>query len=146
MSVIVTLTNAGNVLLPLTSGKIYIQQVRPLFPEHQVLIEKADESTLAEGRVDGLFKLDGMEMAWYEQGYREPAWPNGEISIEPGESEELQYDFLLDGAIQTVKVISYFKNEKRKDQEAGWTKTTMYNLQKSDGQTRKERNKSNADK
>jgi hypothetical protein len=127
--VIVTVTNAGNVLLPLKSGEIFLQQIRPFHPGYQRFVDGASKQDLREGNVKDLFKPDRMEIAWHELGYRKSRWANKEVQIEPGETEELQYDFLLlDDTIETIKVISYFKNETRKDREAGWTKTTVYDL------------------
>jgi hypothetical protein len=45
------------------------------------------------------------------------------IEIEPGESEQLHYDFLVDKAIKTVLVYSYFQNI-QKNRRLGWSLTT----------------------
>ena len=128
MSVIVTVKNAGNVLLKLESGKIYVQQVRPLLDDLKGFIQDADIQKLQEGEVDHLFHDRGSKISWRELGYREPHWKEGELSIEPGETEEFQYDFMLDESVQTVRVITYFRNIKFKLTEIGWRLTTMYDL------------------
>ena len=106
----------------------------------QALIEDAGKSALREGKVDDLFQEDGKQIAWRELGCRESIWANGELEIEPGETEELQYEFILDNTIQTVKIVSYFRNIKRGEPEVGWRLTTIYDLQEA---THNERRKEN---
>jgi hypothetical protein len=129
LSVIVNITNAGNVLLPLVSSKVFVRQIRPMLGDLQALVEKASSSELREGKVEGLFHEDGREITWRELGYRESAWGKGDLEIEPGENEELQYDFILNGTIETIKVISYFRNVKKGEPEVGWWLTTVYDFQ-----------------
>lgn len=129
LSIIVTVTNAGNVLLPLVFGKVFVQQIRPMLNDLWALIRGAGSSALREGKVEGLFQEGGRQIAWRELGYRESTWGEGELEIEPGEREELQYDFILDEAVQTIRVISYLRNAKRGEPEVGWRLTTIYDLQ-----------------
>jgi len=128
LSVIVTVTNAGNVLLPLESGKVLVQQIHPLLSELQTLIDDAEQDALGEGKIPGLFHENTTQIAWRELGYREFQWDKGEITIEPGESEEFQYDFILENTVRTIKVITYYKNIKRKKSEAGWKLTSIYDV------------------
>lgn len=137
LSVIVTIKNAGNVLLEIESGRIYIQQVRPLLDDLKGLIQNADLQNLREGKVENLFHDKGSKISWRELGYREPHWGNGEISIEPGETEEFQYDFILDRSVQTVRVITYFRNIKFRKPEIGWRLTAMYDLKGDHNESRK---------
>lgn len=128
LSVIVSLKNSGNVLLELDSSKVFVQQVRPFLNELKEMMNNAEIKDIREGKVQGLFQTKGMQIAWRELGYRETSWERGEVIIEPGEREEFQFDFILDSKIQTVKVISYFRNVKIGRPELGWTKTSMYDL------------------
>lgn len=129
LSVIVTVTNVGNVLLTLKSGKVIVQQIRPLLDDLRTLVKEASGDALREGKIESLFQEENSQIAWCELGYRQSIWGDKEVEIEPKESEEIQYDFILDEAIQTVRVISYFRNEKRGEPEVGWRLTTVYDLQ-----------------
>jgi hypothetical protein len=106
----VTFKNIGTVLLDVGPGFVRISQVDP-----------PGATTTAE---------------------REPTipWPivaetelkghgNGKVlQIEPGESDEVDCDFLIDSDIRTIEVYSYFKNPTRTDAEMGWTLATLYDL------------------
>lgn len=48
--------------------------------------------------------------------------------IEPGESEEFHFDFVIDPEIETVIVYSYVKNQIKRDREIGWNKTSVYDI------------------
>ncbi len=128
LSVIVTVKNAGNVLIVLESGKIYVQRVRPLSDDLKGFIQDADTQKLRGGEVEHLFHDKGSKISWDELGYREPHWEDGEVSIEPGETEEFQYDFILSDSVQTIRVITYFRNIKFRSPEIGWRLTTLYDL------------------
>jgi hypothetical protein len=130
LSVTVVVRNVGHVLLELESAQIFIRQIRPMPEDQKALINKADRDDLREGRIEGLFQEQGTQISWYEIGYREQKWERGEIKIEPGETEELQYDFILDDTVKTVKIIGYFKNvqARGKDPETGWHVTSVYDV------------------
>ena len=133
LSVIAEVKNASKVLLTLTSGKVYVQQVQPLFQKMSDHIQNADETVLSEGlrtTSEGkeLFQADG-EMNWYEQGYREITWgEDRRVYIEPSETAEIPADFLLDNSIETVKIIVYFPNPRTSGTAVGWRSTTIYDL------------------
>lgn len=133
LTMIVTVKNSGEVRLPLTSGIISVQQVLPLHSHIRWPLREANEDNLKDGKVKNLFITEdrqaGMEIDWPEIGYRSLVWPKGDIQLEPGESEELQFDFILENTIQTVKIVSYIENKYRK-QKSGWTKTTMFNFRR----------------
>lgn len=128
LSVIVTIKNAGTVLMELDSAKIYIQQVRPLLGDLEKSIQNSNPKELREGKVSGLFQKDGAQIAWRELGYREITWARGDIMIEPGESEEFAYDFIFNENVQTVKVITYYRNIRLKKPNLGWLLTTIYDI------------------
>lgn len=123
----VTLTNTGSVVAEFRSGKIYVRQIRP-FPEHlEECVNAADATALREGRVEKLF-VESEQIAWPEIGSRKMLWEKGEFILEPGESETIQYDFLLDDTIDTVRVVTYFRKVIQRKPEIGWRQTTLYEL------------------
>lgn len=127
MSLIVTIKNCGKVLVELESGMILVQQILPLLDELKPLIQDASDEDIYEGKSE-LFLEKNSQIAWRQIGCREPKWEKGEIEIEPGECEELQYDFILKEEIQSLRVKTYFKNTKFTNSDIGWRKTTFYNL------------------
>ena len=52
----------------------------------------------------------------------------GKREIEPGETDEVHFDFVLDSDVQIIVVYSYFKNVTKKRREIGWHATSTYDL------------------
>ena len=51
-----------------------------------------------------------------------------ECEIEPGESQDIQFDFILGDHVQTVLVYSYLLNERKRQRKLSWDSTTLYDL------------------
>jgi len=49
--------------------------------------------------------------------------------MEPGESDEILCDFVVDSDAQVVEVYSYLQNEQKEGREIGWHLTTLYDLE-----------------
>ena len=107
--------NKGDVLLNLESCRVWIQQVRPLVPGLAELLEQT-----------GTVVSDGKhEAGWPLLAEKEVTWPKGSCEIEPGESQQLDFDFVLTSALKTVIVYAYAKNEMKRDREIGWDAQTV---------------------
>ncbi len=118
LRIAVTISNSGDVLLSLVSEIIRIQQILP--PPSEVLHSIAHEQDLVrEGQREAL---------WPSIGSRRLTWAAGKFEIEPGESDELHHDFVIDADVQTIKVYTYFTNLTKRDREIGWRLTTIYDL------------------
>lgn len=130
LCVLVTLKNAGNVLLELDISKMFVQQIIPLLDELTIMIDNSNIQDIREGKVDDLFDDNGMQIAWRGVGFREIEWDKDEVFIEPGEQEEFQFDFILENEIQIIKITSYFRNVKTKKPKIGWKHTSIYDLDK----------------
>lgn len=111
----ITVGNQGEVLLSLESGFVGVQQVVPC-PRSLLDSVNSSGSIVAETKT---------EAAWDVIAHRD--FSEGR-QIEPGEEEELYFDFLLDAEIKTVIVYSYFRNKVIKRKELGWNKTVIYDL------------------
>jgi hypothetical protein len=122
LHVAVTVRNTGDVLLSLVSGQTRIQQILPLSLELLDPISKGRDPVKAGDR----------EILWPLIKLRKQKWREQECEIEPGESDEFHYDFILDAEVQTIEVYSYFKNAKKPGREIGWGWTTIYDLGESD--------------
>ena len=129
LNVTVLVTNAGKSLVSLLSGMVIVRQVKPIPKSVEDALNSSSKDDLREGRVAGLFLEKGRRINWDEVGYRKLEWEKGEVTIEPGESEEFQLDFILDAFIKAVEIISYFKKAKRFNRETGWRLTSFYNVE-----------------
>jgi hypothetical protein len=120
LHVIVTISNKGDVLLSLVEAEVRIQQVLPTPPE---VLEKISSGVNPR-------QIDRQEISWPLIDKRVTIWKEGEgIEIEPGEEDNLYYDFVINSSIQTVEVYSHFKNAKKRPRDIGWNLTTIHDLQ-----------------
>ncbi len=57
------------------------------------------------------------------------------MEIEPGESDEAQFDFLLDEKVEMIVLYSHFTNKKKHagEKSFGWHKTTLFDLRDAGG-------------
>lgn len=52
----------------------------------------------------------------------------GELEIEPGESDHVYFDCIINSEPEVIEVYSYFKNIKKHWRDIGWPLTTVYDL------------------
>jgi hypothetical protein len=115
LRVSVRATNSGTVLLGVRELCCEIHQVAPLTSEAlakleaKELINERDEADL------GCIRC-------YER-----EWAAGEVEIEPNESESFDFDFIVDGEVETVLVYADLPNAERKD-GGGWQATGFYDF------------------
>jgi hypothetical protein len=116
------ISNIGNVLLSIISGRTWVQQVIP--SQEKVL------DSIPRGET---------EINWPSIGDKITKWEEGKFEIEPGEDDQICYDFVIDADVQTVKVYSHFENVKKRGRDLGWSWTTIYDLKEKEmSQNRKE--------
>ena len=128
LNVSVRICNTGKVVVKPIIGIIYVRQVVPLNRELKELIINGDVQDVREGNVADLFHEKGTQISWREVGYRKTEWEKGEVVIEPGESDDFYYDFILPTQISTVEITSYYQNYKKRKPIGGWRLTTFYDL------------------
>jgi hypothetical protein len=121
LRVTTTLQNTGNVLLSLVYGRTWIQQVRPL--------DEGIREKILHGQ-DPVQTKD-TEIEWPLLSDKEISWEERELEIEPNESDQIHFDFILDSDVKTIVAYSYFRNAKkyRRQKELGWQITRVYDLQ-----------------
>ncbi len=120
LHVVAIVTNVGGVLLSLESGITRVQQMLPVPPEFlNVVRERGDP-----------IKEGDTEYLWPSLGERRMHWEKNPRELEPGENEEIHYDFVIDSEATRVEIYSYFKNTAKHRREIGWHLTTLYNLKK----------------
>lgn len=123
LHVVTTITNTGGVLLSLNTGRIWVQQVLPV-PGHI-----ADQ---LQRNID-LVKQGETEIEWPCIGLRETDLSEEPCEIEPGETDHLHFDFVVESEVRTVKIYSYFENVRRRDRPIGWTVSTFHDMGSIDG-------------
>lgn len=114
LKVAATIHNTGGVLLCLQHARTRVQQLAPV-PEHIAAI--------AEKCGDSLPGND-CELPWPVLGKRQWNVEAGLGQIEPGESEVLQSDFVIEPGVEQVLLYTYVRNHTRED-EIGWSDTRV---------------------
>lgn len=130
LSVFVTVTNEGKTKLDIGSGQISIRQVFPV-PDHierllQGTIDESGEEEIRLGTAEGLFIDSGQRLGWITLGNREWSQLRGErkrLELEPGQTREMQFDFLIENEVQVIEAISYIEYAK-----SAWELATIYSL------------------
>jgi hypothetical protein len=114
----VILHNTGEVLLSLESSETRVQEVLPL---PSGLLGSDNATPVRDGST---------EVEWPLLESSERTWKQGEFEIEPGEVDQVTYDFIVGSDVETIRVYSYFRNTTKEKKQIGWGLTTLYDLQK----------------
>jgi len=127
-----TLQNTGKVLLSLVYAETWVQQVRPIDEEMQNKILDPQESADTEQT----------EIQWPLLNEAKIKWAKKELEIEPNESDQIHFDFLIDSNVKTIVAYSYFRNAEkfRRQKELGWQITRVYDLHSVKSLEREEKN------
>jgi hypothetical protein len=122
----VDVSNPGEVLLYLVSGTAWIQRILPMAPDDESVLLTPD--AVAEGHT---------MVAWPGAApVRHERWDPGDLVIEPGETQEFEYDFIVPLSLRTVRAYAYYKNASARpwwrcwgrNEEIGWHIATLYDL------------------
>lgn len=113
----ITLTNIGDVLLSFASAEFRIQQVLPLSPDLAQTINEGKDPVEEE-----------LEIGWPIICNRVRKWKEGAFEIEPGESDHVYFDCIVDSKSEVIEVYSHFQNIKKGERDIGWPLTTIYDL------------------
>jgi len=114
----VRICNESEVLLSLASGLSRVQQVLPCTEDLVAsLAKRIHDDDACEPEVE-----------WPLLEEWKVAFKKGEREIEPGESDELHFDFVVDSDVQVVVLYSYLKNVRKRKREIGWNVTSIYDL------------------
>ena len=115
-----TLHNSSRVRVHLREGLFRLQQVRPL-PDHEI------ERLYTEVFVD--YAARHLQWPTLEDATR--VWGKNDASVEPGESHQETFEFIIDSVVRSVLVYTYIYNAKaNQDPSApmGWTTTTVHDI------------------
>jgi hypothetical protein len=114
----VIVSNTGNVLISLVESRTTVQQMLPLVQDLRDLMA-ADSELVEQGK---------SEIDWPTIGRHDVRYSKDECEIEPGETQGIEYDFVIDDEIRTVQVYSYVINESKRKKELSWDLTTLYDI------------------
>jgi hypothetical protein len=87
-----------------------MQQIRPFPTEVEQLLDKTGMLVSGAER----------EAEWPLVAEKEVAWPQGSCEIEPGERQQLDFDFAVESSLTTVLAYAYVKNLAKRKTEIGW--------------------------
>jgi len=113
-----SISNSGEVLLSLLTTETRIQQILPVPSEVLDLVNSGIDPV----------KESETEIEWPLLTLRSCKWKKGEKELEPGETDQTSYDFILSAEIKTIEVYSYIKNITKRGKEIGWGITTVYDI------------------
>jgi hypothetical protein len=108
-------SNLGTVRVSLPAGQVKLYELRPLTLEISEELNAANPSA-----------RDQQSDVWELLESREGQWEASPLLIEPGESNQLHYEFVLSSDVRAVQIYSYFKNPTVTSQNIGWNYTTIY--------------------
>jgi hypothetical protein len=116
--VVVEMRNEGDVLICLGRRLVRIKQILPLRESALKVIDtqkKRIKRKEAKGR-------------WLILGEVDLSGEDARYEIEPGESDEFSFDFVISSEVKTIVVYSHFKNIVKRRREIGWNKTSVYDI------------------
>jgi hypothetical protein len=122
--VTVSIENTGEVIVRLTKGEVWIQRVEPIADALLESVRKGRDP-VREGKAEFDWPLEA-----------ERKIESASIEIEPGESENQHFDFVLSSEIRSVLLYSHLENEKKRARwfsrnrvPVGWNTTTFEKTQ-----------------
>jgi len=119
LSVEVTVSNSGEVLLSLISWEIIVRQ---MLPPRAELLRVINDDQINQGAGTEIIE-------WHEIAARKERKIKHEVfEIEPGESQQFSHSFLIDPEVKTILLDTYFQNVKKKGREVGWSLSTIHDL------------------
>jgi hypothetical protein len=111
--------NVGAAMAVIRTGKTWLQQMLPV-PDNVLSTVRDGRDPVGEG---------GCEVDWplATAVVRKFDWSADPCHIEPGETEDLHFDFIIPAHVRVVQVYSFLRND-LKAGESGWRKTSIYTL------------------
>jgi len=116
LRVTMTVSNKGDVLIPISEVWTRVSQISPVIGPQLENITSGN----------GLEMEDTSEILWPEIGCLQIDYSDGEAEIEPGESENFPFDFIVDSEVKTVRIYSYFQNNRKTN--SGWAITSLIDI------------------
>ncbi len=119
LKVVVIIQNTGEVMISLDRRLVRVQQMIPWPTEAMKPVDVGPDNT----------RNDHSEVEWPLLGEVDISGERLGHEIEPGESDELHFDFVVPSKISTVVVYSYLKNVTKRKREIGWNSTSIRQIE-----------------
>ena len=120
----VCITNIGNVLLQVATAKVEIYRVRP-WEDALVKAIESGAQIIARGPKQKLIDWPLVEA-------REITAKGYFKEIDPGETDNLYIDFIVDSSLETIFIWTYFQNQSKRGRVVGWNTTSTQDVQRLD--------------
>jgi hypothetical protein len=115
----IIIQNIGEVLISLVSGEVRILQMLPLPNAIAHEVELGIDPVIS-GRT---------EIDWPQLCSKGFDFHSDDIcEIEPGETEEIICDFIIDNDISSIQMYSFFYNVQKTKKKIGWGLTTIHHI------------------
>ncbi len=112
----IKLSNLGNVILKSDYSESRLRKIVPIPDEIRPDIKNGLDP-VPEGKT---------EIEWPLVVGREWKWNEKDFEIEPGESDSLHADYIIESDIKVLEFYFYLRNTKKKAQNIGWTLTKIH--------------------
>jgi hypothetical protein len=124
LQVAVTISNTGSSYMEIKNADVRVQQVLPIScVENDTRCAKSE---IAESlrRIERTTDVISWPLITRRKDTNRQT-----ITLEPGESERLDFEFPIKTDVRAVRIYSYIRNERlQPDIEAGWHMSTYYDL------------------
>lgn len=111
-----SINNMGSVILRSNSAELRIRQVLPVSYDIKTFIDEGKDPVI-EGKT---------EIEWPMLYGREWQWGKNNFEIEPGESDSLHADYIIEGNVEVVEFYVFISNAKKNRPQFGWSRTQIY--------------------
>ena len=112
----IKINNLGHVILKPDHSELRLRQIVPLHDEIKQDIKVGVDPVLQ----------DETEIKWPMVAGRNWKWNKKEFEIEPGESDSLHSDYIVESNIKVVEFYFYLSNVKKKSKKIGWGLTKIH--------------------
>jgi hypothetical protein len=116
VQVVLTITNAGHTLIRLSKGEILLQRITPIHgcSEKRCVIDDINDALQTRERTSDQFP-------WPVVASRMATWAGSRL-IEPGESEIVDFEFVIPSEVSAARVYAWIKNDEMstKAGDMGW--------------------------
>ncbi|HEX6065582.1 MAG TPA: hypothetical protein VFZ04_15230 [Longimicrobiales bacterium] len=145
VQVAIEVRNIGNTLMRVRKYDVRLQYLGPFRDEHveKLITEYPPMKTDAEPAVR--WRLLAQRLAGHAKTEL-PSKQDFEVELEPGESDALNFDFIINDEVDVIRVYSYLQNHTKRWRfrrkwwrriEIGWTNATIHELRDSAAMARR---------
>lgn len=113
----IEIENLGKVILPIKTGEIRLQQIKPSTKTVSEAIENF-QNDVNEKKADIIWPLLEKRILKYEADQT--------YELEPGEIDYFEFDFILSNEIDVIQFYTHIENDLK--QNKGWNYTSIHNL------------------